>query len=65
MNSVRSLYEVQILLNHRDPKTTMRYSHLSSKSLQEAANTASTKLLEAMPVEEASEVVPGGAQQVA
>ncbi len=37
----RSLYEVQMLLGHSDPKITMRYSHLSSKTLQEAANAGS------------------------
>ncbi len=37
----RSLYEVQMLLGHSDPKLTMRYAHLSSKTLQEAANAGS------------------------
>lgn len=37
----RSLYEVQQILGHSDPKITMRYAHLSSKTLQEAANAAS------------------------
>jgi integrase len=37
----RSLYEVQMLLGHSDPKVTMRYAHLSSKTLQEAANAGS------------------------
>ncbi|MCV2352620.1 site-specific integrase [Paucibacter sp. B2R-40] len=37
----RSLYEVQQILGHSDPKVTMRYAHLSSKVLQEAANAAS------------------------
>jgi site-specific recombinase XerD len=41
VNSGRTLYEVQQILGHSDPKITMRYSHLSSKSLQEAANSAS------------------------
>ena len=40
----RSLYEVQTLLSHADPKTTMRYAHLSSKVMLEAANAASVKL---------------------
>jgi integrase len=35
------LYEVQQILGHSDPKVTMRYSHLSSKALQAAANSAS------------------------
>jgi integrase len=37
----RTLYEVQQILGHSDPKVTMRYAHLSSKALQEAANSAS------------------------
>lgn len=37
----RSLYEVQQILGHSDPKVTMRYAHLSSKTLQAAANAAS------------------------
>ena len=37
----RSLYEVQQILGHSDPKVTMRYAHLSAKSLQAAANEAS------------------------
>ena len=37
----RSLYEVQMLLGHSDPKVTMRYAHLSSKVLQDAANAGS------------------------
>lgn len=41
VNSGRSLYEVQQILGHSDPSVTTRYAHLSSKSLQEAANSAS------------------------
>jgi site-specific recombinase XerD len=37
----RSLYEVQQILGHSDPKVTMRYAHLSSRALQEAANAGS------------------------
>jgi len=37
----RSLYEVQQILGHSDPKITMRYAHLSSEALREAANVAS------------------------
>lgn len=37
----RSLYEVQQILGHSDPKVTMRYAHLSAKALQEAASSAS------------------------
>lgn len=41
VSSGRSLYEVQQILGHSDPKVTMRYAHLSSKTLQEAANAGS------------------------
>ena len=41
VNGGRTLYEVQMILGHSDPKVTMRYAHLSSKALQEAADTAS------------------------
>ena len=34
----RSLYEVQKLLGHYDPKVTMRYAHLSPRALVDAAN---------------------------
>ena len=35
----RSLYEVQKILGHYDPKVTMRYAHLSHDALVDAANT--------------------------
>ena len=38
VRSGRSLYEVQKLLGHYDPKVTMRYAHLSARSLVDAAN---------------------------
>ena len=41
VNSGRTLYEVQQILGHSDAKVTERYAHLSSKTLQAAANTAS------------------------
>ncbi len=44
VNSGRSLYEVQQLLGHSDAKVTARYAHLSSKTLQEAANSASVAI---------------------
>lgn len=37
----RTLYEVQHILGHSDPKVTMRYAHLSDKVLHEAANAGS------------------------
>lgn len=53
VNSGRSLYEVQQILGHSDPSVTQRYAHLTSKSLQAAANTASIAISEAMSVKEA------------
>lgn len=41
VNSGRTLYEVQQLLGHSDSKVTQRYAHLSSRTLQDAANSAS------------------------
>ena len=41
VNAGRSLYDVQKILGHSNPIVTQRYAHLSSKSLQEAANSAS------------------------
>lgn len=38
VNSGHSLYQVQKLLGHRDPHTTMRYSHLGQESLVAAAD---------------------------
>ena len=42
VNSGRSLYEVQQILGHQDPKVTMRYSHLSTKTLQSASDSAAS-----------------------
>jgi integrase len=44
VNSGRTLYEVQQILGHSDPSVTQRYAHLSSESLQEAANCASVAI---------------------
>ncbi len=41
VNNGRTLYEVQTLLGHSSPSVTMRYAHLSTKALQDAANSAS------------------------
>ena len=49
VNSGRTLYEVQQILGHSDSKVTERYAHLSSKTLQEAANTASVIIQGAGP----------------
>ena len=37
VNSGHSLYEVQKMLGHADPRTTMRYAHLGQASLLAAA----------------------------
>lgn len=50
INAGRSLYEVQHILGHSDPKVTQRYAHLSTKSLQEASNCASVIINGAMRV---------------
>jgi len=44
VNSGRSLYEVQQILGHSDPSVTQRYAHLSTRTLQDASNSASEKL---------------------
>jgi len=49
VNSGRTLYEVQQILGHSDPKVTQRYAHLSTKALQEAASSASDAINGAMP----------------
>lgn len=41
VNAGHSLYEVQKLLGHSDPRTTMRYAHLSQDALVAAAETVS------------------------
>lgn len=41
VNAGRTLFEVQSILGHSSPVVTQRYSHLSTKSLAEAANSAS------------------------
>ena len=45
----RSLFEVQQILGHSDPSVTQRYTHLSTKALQEATSAASDVITEAMP----------------
>ena len=50
VNSGRTLYEVQQILGHSDSKVTERYAHLSTKTLQDAANSASTYLDKALSV---------------
>lgn len=44
VNNGRTLYEVQHVLGHASPQITQRYAHLSTKSLQEAADSISLSL---------------------
>ena len=44
VNEGRSLYEVQQLLGHSDPKVTERYAHLAPSTLQQAANSVAPRL---------------------
>ncbi|GAA0858872.1 tyrosine-type recombinase/integrase [Aliiglaciecola litoralis] len=44
VNVGRSLYEVQQILGHSDPKVTTRYAHLAPSTLQHAANSVSLRL---------------------
>lgn len=53
INDKRSLYEVQCILGHSDPKVTARYSHLHNATLQEAANSASVLVKSAKATEAA------------
>lgn len=41
VNEGHTLYEVQTLLGHSDPRTTMRYAHLECKALLEATDDVS------------------------
>lgn len=48
VNAGRTLFEVQSILGHSSPVVTQRYSHLSTKSLAEAANSASLAIQKGM-----------------
>jgi integrase len=52
VNSGRTLFEVQKILGHSSPSVTERYSHLSSKALMEAANSAAVAIGVAMKATE-------------
>jgi integrase len=56
ISSGRSLYDVQVLLGHSDPRVSQRYARLSMHTLKEAANMAS--LL--MPKLKSDTPLPGG-----
>lgn len=63
ISSGRSLYDVQVLLGHSDPRVSQRYARLSMHTLKEAANTAS--LIVPKPKAEASSGVVVPFQKVA
>jgi integrase len=48
VNQGHSLYVVQQILGHKDPSVTQRYAHLSTKSLQDASDSASKMIKGAM-----------------
>ena len=50
VNAGFSLYCVHQILGHADSASSARYSHLSTKSLQDAANNASIMIRGAMPI---------------
>ncbi|SFJ05798.1 site-specific integrase [Nitrosomonas sp. Nm34] len=54
INSGCSLFLVGEILGHSGPKVTQRYTHLSTKTLQEAANSVSAKIKKAMQPKETS-----------
>ena len=49
VNSGRTLYEVQTLLNHSDPKISMRYAHMNTQTLLDASEVASARIRAASP----------------
>jgi site-specific recombinase XerD len=49
INSGRTLYDVQNILDHSDPTVTQRYAYLSTKSLHAAADSAANIINAAMP----------------
>ncbi len=49
VNAGRSLYEVQQVLGHSSPMVTQRYAHLTTRTLQDAAATAATRIDSATP----------------
>ena len=48
INQGRTLYEVQQILGHSDPSVTQRYAHLSTRSLQDAADSAAEAINDAL-----------------
>jgi integrase len=48
INDGRTLFEVQQILGHSNPKVTQRYAHLTAKTLEAAANCASNRIDDVM-----------------
>jgi len=59
VNAGHSLYEVQQLLGHADPRTTMRYAHLDQASLLAAAETVSRCLSPEPTAKQTAAPLPG------
>ncbi len=57
VNSGRTLYEVQQILGHSQSIVTERYAHLSTKTLQDASNSASVIIRGAMQAQVKTVVV--------
>ncbi len=58
VNAGRTLYEVQQILGHSQSIVTERYAHLSTKTLQDASNSASVIIRGAMQARIHAEEVP-------
>ncbi len=58
VNAGRTLYEVQQILGHSQSIVTERYAHLSTKTLQDASNSASVIIMGAMQARVHAEDVP-------
>ncbi len=63
MNDGRTLYEVQAILGHSSSKATERYAHLSTKTLQQAANSGSARLTGSV-AKSSGQAAAGGASVV-
>jgi site-specific recombinase XerD len=64
VNSGRTLYEVQQILGHSQSVVTERYSHLSTKTLQSAANCASVMIQGAMQSKGATQLPMGAVPEL-
>lgn len=63
VNSGRTLYEVQQILGHSQSIVTERYAHLSTKTLQDASNSASVIIQGAMQQRVQAVAIPALAAQ--